>query len=253
MGTRRVSLASTNLQRELLDALPKTPRWCELRGTLLFGNCEISGFRQHPELCAVVREPDEFGEPCVYIVGRPDPKSIRAAVARNDRRGLVIATPDDSSYVMAAIPDWRSSTATLYTLPDDAPARSMEPGDRVLPLEPDHLTLIKDIPDDLRRWLEFAVNHGELCAASWEDGMPVSFCCSAQPAERCWDVSIDTLPGYQRRGHAFRVSAYMIQAMQERGREPVWGADEDNVASHALARKLGFRPVDSLILFHAPT
>jgi hypothetical protein len=38
----------------------------------------------------------------------------------------------------------------------------------------------------------------------------------------------------------------MIHDERARGREPVWGADEDNHASLALARKLGFQSVDEI-------
>jgi RimJ/RimL family protein N-acetyltransferase len=44
----------------------------------------------------------------------------------------------------------------------------------------------------------------------------------------------------------------MIRRMWERGKRPVWGAEESNAASMALAAKLGFKPVERLIVFHGP-
>jgi hypothetical protein len=41
----------------------------------------------------------------------------------------------------------------------------------------------------------------------------------------------------------------MIARMREDGREPVWGALASNVASLELARKLGFAPVDGIVVF----
>ncbi len=40
--------------------------------------------------------------------------------------------------------------------------------------------------------------------------------------------------------------------MWERRKRPVWGALESNAASLALAKKLGFRPVDKLFVMHPP-
>jgi hypothetical protein len=38
----------------------------------------------------------------------------------------------------------------------------------------------------------------------------------------------------------------MIRGEQASGRDPVWGADEANVASLRLAKRLGFVPVDEI-------
>ena len=40
--------------------------------------------------------------------------------------------------------------------------------------------------------------------------------------------------------------------MAAQGKQPVWGAEDDNAASLGLARKLGFRAVDRLAVVHAP-
>jgi len=42
------------------------------------------------------------------------------------------------------------------------------------------------------------------------------------------------------------VATFMIAHMRDRGRRPVWGAVQSNVASQALARSLGFTPADAL-------
>jgi hypothetical protein len=38
--------------------------------------------------------------------------------------------------------------------------------------------------------------------------------------------------------------------MGEKGKQPVWGAEEWNRASLGLAARLGFVPVDELVVFH---
>jgi hypothetical protein len=45
-----------------------------------------------------------------------------------------------------------------------------------------------------------------------------------------------------------RVAAALIRDERAQGREPVWGATEDNVASLRLARRLGFVATDELWL-----
>ena len=67
----------------------------------------------------------------------------------------------------------------------------------------------------------------------------------AAETEGLWDISIDTLVGHRRRGHAARCAAFMIRHMRETaGKEPVWGALETNTASMNLAASLGFVVVD---------
>jgi RimJ/RimL family protein N-acetyltransferase len=41
----------------------------------------------------------------------------------------------------------------------------------------------------------------------------------------------------------------MIAQMKNRGRSPVWGSVVSNIPSMRLAEKLGFVPVDRLIVF----
>jgi hypothetical protein len=43
-----------------------------------------------------------------------------------------------------------------------------------------------------------------------------------------------------------------IRQMRAAGKQPVWGAYESNVASAALAHKLGFVPVDTIAVFTRP-
>ena len=61
---------------------------------------------------------------------------------------------------------------------------------------------------------------------------------------------IDTLEGFRNRGHAARCVAFMVEYMKGKDLRPVWGTEEWNRASLGLAAKLGFVPVDSLLVFH---
>jgi L-amino acid N-acyltransferase YncA len=54
------------------------------------------------------------------------------------------------------------------------------------------------------------------------------------------------IPAARQLGLGTLVAAAMIRDERARGREPVWGADEANIASLRLAKRLGFAPVDEI-------
>jgi RimJ/RimL family protein N-acetyltransferase len=88
-------------------------------------------------------------------------------------------------------------------------------------------------------------------AAVWAEGRPVSFCYPVWQTETLWDVSIQTLEPFQRRGLGARAARTLIRHMRASGRAPVWGALETNVPSRALAARLGFLETGGLAVFTA--
>ena len=78
------------------------------------------------------------------------------------------------------------------------------------------------------------------------DDAPVSFAHAVWSSRRWFDISVETLPGARQLGLATLVAAALIRDERARGREPVWGADEGNVASLRLAKRLGFTAVDEV-------
>lgn len=223
----------------LARALPDVPRWVETRSMLLGGECELFGLEEGGDPSFVVRD---TGYPLVSVVGRPEKAAIREAVA--GRRGLeVIATPENGEYVAAALPGWEVARATLHLLRDEDRLPRV-PAGAVRLLEPEEIESLEGLPPDLR--FELAAARWSPIAASFEDGRPVAFC-YADRTESLWDVAIDTLEGYRRRGHAARCVAFMVDHL--RPLRPVWGSENTNLASLGLAAKLGFAPVDELLLF----
>lgn len=77
----------------------------------------------------------------------------------------------------------------------------------------------------------------------------MAVCSSAFETENFWDVSIDTLASHRRRGLAAATFALLAAEMARHGKQPVWGSEEGNEASLALAARLGFRPVGRLVVF----
>ena len=79
--------------------------------------------------------------------------------------------------------------------------------------------------------------------------MPVSFCYAAFETEAFWDISIETLEPHRRRGLTAASALFLIHHMSVKGEAPVWGAADSNLPSLRLAAKLGFEPVDRIVLF----
>jgi RimJ/RimL family protein N-acetyltransferase len=104
------------------------------------------------------------------------------------------------------------------------------------------------LPPDLRSELRITAGRSPI-VVSLEEGHPVSFCYAASRTESLWDIAIDTLEEFRRRGHAARCVAFMVRLMGKEGLRPVWGAEEWNRASLGLAAKLGFYPVEELVVF----
>lgn len=55
------------------------------------------------------------------------------------------------------------------------------------------------------------------------------------------EIGVITADGYRGSGYASIVSAHLIGACEDRGYSTYWGCNADNLASIAVARKLGYR------------
>jgi RimJ/RimL family protein N-acetyltransferase len=229
----------------LAQALPDVPRWVETRSMLLSGRCEVFGLKEEEDLDFVVRDAEDV---LISVVGHPGRDAIEEAAAREWEGDVVIAAPESGSHVAAALPGWRAVSATQHLL-GDAPRLPRVPEGAVRWLEESELEMVDGLPPDLLSELRLAARRSSI-AAGLDGGRPVSFCYAAAQTEGLWDISIDTLEEYRNQGHAGRCVAYMVEHMREKGKQPVWGADEWNRASLGLAAKLGFVPVNELIVFH---
>src|SRR5262249_49241 len=110
---------------------------------------------------------------------------------------------------------------------------------------------LEHVPDRLRTSIQSALRWSP-CAAAYVDERPVSFCYASWQTESFWDVSIETLDPYRRRGLATDCVPPLLPTMHKSGKQPVWGAPHTNVAAIHVAKKLGFRPVDQMVQFAAP-
>lgn len=232
-----------NLNNSLARRNPDLPRWVEARALLLSGDCEIFGLQEEPELSLVVRDPETES---IFVIGTPSVTAVEAAIQKNSRGSEVIALLEQVTWLMNILPEWSRSRIIVHCLAglDQLPVIA---DDTVGFLDPARIGQLS-IEDELRKELESGAE-GSLIAATFVDQQPVSFCYAGAITESLWDVSIDTLPEYRRKGYAAVCVTYMIRYMQAEGKHPVWQAEEKNPASWRLAQKLGFVPVDELVLF----
>jgi len=210
---------------------------------LIGGHCELLGLREGgPGLSFVAHDKEEK---LVCVVGHPTPEAIAEAVARNGDASAVIAMPENVLQVEEALPGREAQPAALHLLGED----------ERLPEAPEDMVRLLSGPEDLRHLPGFrtelarALHRSTPVAAAFVRDVPVSFCYVAAETESLWDISIDTLADYRRRGYAAPCAAYLIEHMREKGKRPVWGAVESNAPSLGLAAKLGFVPVDRIFVF----
>jgi GNAT superfamily N-acetyltransferase len=238
--------------QRLARALPDTPRWVDTRGMLLSGRAEVFG-ADALEAGFVVRVLSG-ALAAVSVVGRPSELAIHQAVDGTTDMTPVIGQLDNAGYIgdaLAASPapvpgqTWAPEHAIVHRL---SGAAVSGPADDV----PVRLLGAEEPLDHLPAGLRFEIGHARVIApvaVAVADGMPVSFCYPCWTTETLWDVSIDTLDGYRRRGFAAQTARFMIDLMREQGREPVWGAMQSNIASLQLAGRLGFAAVDEIVVF----
>ena len=244
------------------------PRWIDTRGMLLSGRARVHAHPTRVDAGVVVVVPDSA---LASVVGRPDPGLIARTVAALSGDVNVLAQMEDADHVARALPGWRRSRALIHVLPTIAGwEHERDRSTRVFTLASapqfDHVPdgTRRELLDALRgrtvsRFVPGALPHaGPLAhivtvpmAAVWADGRPVSFCYPVWQTETLWDVSIETLEPYRRRGFAARAARTMIRYLRRHGRGPVWGALETNVASRALAASLGFVESAGIAVFTA--
>ncbi|HRC58575.1 MAG TPA: GNAT family N-acetyltransferase, partial [Kofleriaceae bacterium] len=211
-------------------ALPDLPRWVEAHGLL----AEPTSWVERWPGGGLVGQEDAGLAVVCGLVDRPAVTRLAA-----EHPGVsVLCAPEET----LSLPGRSQTLARLYVLSEPVE----DPGQLVSPLDPrDELG---HLPAELRRELTWALGRRRVWAA-WVDGQPVSFAYASWRSPRWFDVSVDTLPGYRQLGLATLVARALIVDERTRGRQPVWGATEDNLASQRLAASLGFVEHDKLRVF----
>jgi GNAT superfamily N-acetyltransferase len=225
-------------------SLPDIPRWIYARWMMLSGTGILFGTPSTEDVSMVVVNPDN-GLTCV--IGTPAAEHIHEAMERGGANVRLIAYSENFDHIKGFLSGWTESPAILHTLRNDRPITNNAGIHRIKFLSRSELETLTDLPSELLAELTAAIIYSKV-AALYIRNKPVSFCYAAAETETLWDVSIDTLEPYRNKGYAEACVSFMIDHMHRLNKHPVWGAELTNLASTRLAEKLGFRPVDSLVL-----
>ncbi len=194
---------------------------------------------------ALVATPDEGG--LAVVLRWDDVEELAGSLVAVPSSFTLLAPPEAEEVVTRLAPGRDRCGATLFAIDDERNSLSLPRDSRARLLATGDRPLLDRLPADLQEEITAAFDYSPMSAA-FEGGRPVSFCYAAWETETLWDVSIDTLPGWRRRGYARAAAVELIEYFLARGKRPVWGAADTNTASAALAVHLGLRPVDRLLL-----
>jgi RimJ/RimL family protein N-acetyltransferase len=224
--------------------VPDLPRWVEARGMLLTGRGTIieTGLLDPP---TVVAAPTVM---LAVVVRWDQPETLARALRQVPREFSIVGPAEVEDAVSRVLPRRPHDGATLFHLPATDAARLPESAGARL-LATDEYSQLENLPPILRGELRDARTYSPI-ASAFADERPVAFCYSGWETEKHWDVSIDTLESFRRRGLGAAASACLIRHFAALGKTAVWGAADSNHASAALAQKLGFRPVDRLMVLY---
>jgi len=210
--------------------VPDVPRWVEAHG---IAADPASWRRPLGDGLAVGSDPARL----VVVLGDAETAEVAALAHAVPRHTMLFAIERAD---LAAATGRRVVRALLHTLPEGDALPALE---GAVTLPPD--ATLAHVPEPLAEELATARAHGPIWSV-FVDGVPVSFAYAPWRTARWFEVSVDTLAGARQLGLGRIAATALIQAERAHGREPVWGADEDNLASRRLAEGLGFVPVDGL-------
>lgn len=223
-----------------------------MRGALLCGRSSVIAASPLTDSFAVVTP----HVPLVCIVGLPDEDVVDEALESVEDAAeplpVLAVTEATATHVARVLDGWPCEAVLIHTRPGPVPRVS--DGIDVRWLEPSHAVdpdLLTHVPAGLREEILDAAAHTPV-ACAWFDGRPAAFCHAPWLTEGWFDISIDTLEPYRRRGLGLACAEALIGLHEASGRRPVWGAVESNEASRALAARLGFAPIARLTVFQRP-
>jgi GNAT superfamily N-acetyltransferase len=216
--------------------------WAVLEGTIT-GRIVVDQVPQ-PTLALV----QEVTEGTTYLGGTPTRQTLTAAITllRTTHKVIVCLWPDDP--VRSILPDAPSYDGSAIDFTDRSPAVKLDRLGAVpagyhlrridAAIVPTlggfdyYVAMFGSIGRALEHTLGYCLLHGEavVCEAI------------AGPLTRgVAEMGIGTAQPYRRRGFGTITAARTIQACEARGYQAFWNAAQQNVASVALARRLGFQ------------
>ncbi|CAN5749823.1 hypothetical protein BH11MYX2_BH11MYX2_13180 [soil metagenome] len=215
--------------------LPDTPRWVEAHG---IAN-DPAGWRRSLSRGVALGHDAMKLIVLVDVDAEADPLSCVQLASEYSRHAL-LTEHQALARAIAAESGRRVDRAVLHTLPEPGALLPIE-GAVPLPVDAqlDHLRL--EVADEIR-----AARGKHPIWSVYVDGLPVAFAYAPWRSAKYFDISVDVDLSARQLGLGGIAATTLIHAERGQGREPVWGADENNVASQRLAHRLGFEAVDEL-------
>ncbi len=188
----------------------------------------------------------------------PPPRLALMCTATSYRVRFGAQVPDDLARELAAIVERERPDGTL-TIPADLQARLRTVLEQQAPIQaegggpgyyfpetivvPDHVVEITEANLDLARdtfpWMLRAFAGWAPYFAVVADGVVASVCFDARSGPRAAEAGLYTHPDYRGRGYAVDVTRAWGAATRAAGRVPLYSTSWDNLASQAVARKVG--------------
>ncbi len=171
-------------------------------------------------------------EGCAWAVRRDTPKRVR-----RELEGLVEDEPPAADFQAPPIHARRYRSLIggevtagpafhfPYSLPEPTGVVFANDVGRLLPLFPD--------------WRADEVDGRTPIATVERDERAISVCCSARNSPLAAEAGLETAPAFRGHGLAARVTSAWALAVRSSGRVPLYSTSWDNVASLAVAHKLG--------------
>jgi hypothetical protein len=224
------------LRDHWLEIFADEPRWVDIRGVLLEG----PEFHGEDSGCIAVRR----GGRLLVAMGSPERTAFESALAAAHPEADLLATGE----AVAACRRYlaiEGERALIHALGVDGLTAREEGPEAVLT---DSGVDLAGFSEDLR-WEVKQVSDRWPIAVVLDEGAVTSVCFPALITESFWDVSINTAEDFRRRGRAVAAFRRLEREMRQGGRQAVWGALETNIASLALAARLGFDRVGEVVVF----
>jgi RimJ/RimL family protein N-acetyltransferase len=163
-------------------------------------------------------------------------QELQAAVERSAVPAELALEPEPSSpfeeLLSSAAPIERIDAGPAFVFPEQLP-----PGTRAVLVTGENADVLRPylapwIPDITQSPPLFAMMH---------DGAAVAVCGSVRRTSAAHEAGVETVPEFRGRGFASEVVAAWARAVRELGVIPLYSTSWSNLASRAVARKLGLR------------
>jgi ribosomal protein S18 acetylase RimI-like enzyme len=217
-----------DLRDQLLALLTDGPATVQMRALLELGETQLFGT---VEGAAFAHAEAALG----VLIGRPTEKTLRELTLCGLPPELVAHEPVElAGYTWEAVSLSTEGPSTSLRLSGFDQLRSRRAESRRL--SPAQWPLVSP---KLSETLAIAM---ERRAVFFEavDEQPVAFAWAPLKSEHWFDLHVETMPAFRRRGLGRNVVRAVIAHERNEGRSPVWGAAASNTAAVALGRSLGF-------------